>query len=106
MWCGLNKSALKKTDNNNNKVYPLLISPVRLQVRSNHSVIRADLKACLLPDLDGIGVGYGKAGLSYSSATDFLLQPLASHLSFAILSFLSVKAGVISFSPLLSLLPI
>lgn len=92
MWHGLNKSALKKKKE---KVYPLLISPVRLQVRSNHNVIRAGLKASLLLDLDGIGAGFGKSGLSYGSATDDLLQPLASHLSFAFLSFPSVKSGVI-----------
>jgi len=60
-----------------------------------HKVIRADLKASLLLDLDGVGVGFGKSGLSYDSATEFLLQPLASHLSFAFLSFPSVNAGVI-----------
>lgn len=104
MWCGLNKSALKK--NRKRNVYPLPISPVRLQVRSNRNVIAADLKASLLLDLDGIGVVLGKSALSYGSATDFLLQPLASHFSFVFLSFLSVKAGVISFTLLLSLLPI
>lgn len=62
-------------------------------MRSNCNAVRVDLKESLLLDLDGVGVGFGKSGLGYGSATDVLLQPLASHLSFK---------GAYNFSPLLS----
>lgn len=66
MCCGLNKSAPKKKGN----TYPLLISTVPLHVRSNCNIIKTNLKGSLL-DLGGTGVGFGKSGLSYGSATDF-----------------------------------
>lgn len=86
MWCGVNNSALKEKEREK-KAYPVLISPVRLQVRANCNLVRDDSKASLLLNLDEIGVGFGKSGLSYDSATNFLLQPLASHLGFVFLSF-------------------
>lgn len=67
MCCGLNKSTPKKKRN----TYPLLISIVQLQVKSNCNIIKTNLKGCLLLSLGSIGVGFGKSGPIYGSATDF-----------------------------------
>lgn len=74
-------------------------------MRFNGSAARVHLKENLLLDLDGIGFEFGKSGLGYNSATDVLLQPLASHLSFVCHSFPSVKRkkGHFIFLPFLPL---